>query len=38
MKNILEANNSENVLTISIYSISKKRLTLSTSLRKIIVN
>ena len=35
---ILEVDNSGNVLIISIYSISRKRLTLSTGLRRIIVS
>ena len=38
MKNVLEVNNSKNILIISVYSISRKRLILSTSLRRIIVN
>jgi len=36
MKNILEANNSENVLTISIYSMFKRKLAPSTGLKKAI--
>ena len=38
MKNDLEADYSGNVLITSIYSISRKRLILSTSLRRITVN
>ncbi len=37
MRNVLEADYSGNVLIISIYNISKRKLTLSTGLRKIIV-
>jgi len=37
MKNILEADYSRNTLIISVYNMFRKRLILSTSLRKIIV-
>ena len=38
MKNILKADYSGNALIISIYSISRKRLILSTSLKRMTVN
>ena len=38
MKNVLEADYSGNVLIISVYSISTKRLILSTSLKRMTVN
>jgi len=37
MKNVLEVDYNGNALIISVYSMSRKRLILSTSLRKIIV-
>ena len=37
-KNILEADSSKNILIINIYSISKKKLVLSTSLRRMTVS
>ena len=37
-KNVLKADYNKSILIISVYSIFKKRLTLSTSLRRIIVN
>ena len=38
IKNILEAGNNRNTLITNIYNISRKRLTLSTSLKRTTVN
>ena len=38
MKNVLKAGNSGSILIISVYGMSRKRLILSTSLKRIIVS